>query len=208
MSTTKPELTTTSYAILGLLAIKPWTPYELAQQMGRAINRFWPRTRSKLYEEPKKLVSHGLAKASVGAQGRRPRTTYTITPKGRRAMAAWMSTPGEGPALEFEALLKVFFAENGSKADLLAAIDSARGWAADGLADGREIVRGYQEGEGPFPERLPQLMLVGEFLNQFTLLVDDWAQWAAGVVASWPDDVAAAKPDLAILERMAARQRR
>ena len=28
-----PSLTTTSYAILGLLAVKPWTTYELAQQM-------------------------------------------------------------------------------------------------------------------------------------------------------------------------------
>ena len=43
-------LTSTSYAILGLLAVKPWTTYELAQQMDRALGRFWPRAESRLYE--------------------------------------------------------------------------------------------------------------------------------------------------------------
>src|SRR4051795_2587089 len=88
------ELTTTSYAILGLLALKPWTTYELAQQMGRALGQFWPRAESKLYEEPKKLVALGLARASAETVGRRPRTVYSITPKGRRALRAWVPQPG------------------------------------------------------------------------------------------------------------------
>src|SRR3954470_20471000 len=96
------ELTTTSYAILGLLAIKPWTTYELAQQMGRALGQFWPRAESKLYEEPKKLVAHGLARASKETVGKRARTVYTITPKGRKALAAWVPKPGAGPSVEFE----------------------------------------------------------------------------------------------------------
>ena len=63
-------LTTTSYAILGLLAIKPWTTYELAQQMDRVLNRFWPRTRSKLFEEPKKPAAQDTP-AGVGSGSRR-----------------------------------------------------------------------------------------------------------------------------------------
>src|SRR4051794_33638678 len=45
-------LTTTSHAILGLLAIQPWSTYELTRQMDRSLGRFWPRAHSKLYEEP------------------------------------------------------------------------------------------------------------------------------------------------------------
>src|SRR5438093_11989353 len=103
-----PTLTPTSYAILGLLAVKPWTTYELAQQMDRALGRFWPRAESKLYEEPKKLVAHGLARASSEPDGKRRRTVYTITPKGRRALAEWVPTPGDGPTRQFEPLIKVF----------------------------------------------------------------------------------------------------
>ena len=73
------DLTTTSYAVLGLLALRPWTTYELAQQMDRALGQFWPPARSKLYEEPKKLVTHGLAIATRESTGRRPRTVYSIT---------------------------------------------------------------------------------------------------------------------------------
>jgi PadR family transcriptional regulator AphA len=199
------DLTTTSYAILGLLAIKPWTTYELAQQMDRAIGDFWPRTRSKLYEEPKKLVAHGLARATSEKVGQRPRTVYTITAKGRRAMAAWVPTPGDGPVLEFEQLLKVFFAEHGSKADLLANIGALRTWNERRARVGVDISRGYLEGEGPFPERLPWLILCGQFLDEFDALVDRWTTWATDVVETWPDDIRDAEPDVETLEKMARR---
>ena len=197
------ELTTTSYAILGLLALKPWTTYELAQQMGRALGHFWPRAESKLYEEPKKLVAHGLAKANKESVGKRPRTTYSITPKGRKALAAWIPQPGAGPSLEFEALIKVFFAEYGSKEDVLQVIDGVRRWAFERAVQGVEINRSYLNGEGRFRERLPWNILVGSLLQEFDDAMARWADYAQSVVDSWPDDVRKAEPDWAKLEQMA-----
>lgn len=197
-------LTTTSYAILGLLAIKPWTTYELAQQMQRALGQFWPRAESKLYEEPKKLVAHGLARASSEMVGKRPRTLYTITAKGRRAIAAWVPAPGGGPVLEFEQLIKVFFAEHGTKADLLATIASARRWSDERFSASAGISQGYLDGQGPFPERLPWLILAGQFLTEFMLAVERWADWATELVETWPDDLDAAEPDWATLAAMTA----
>jgi PadR family transcriptional regulator, regulatory protein AphA len=196
-------LTTTSYAILGLLALKSWTTYELAQQMQRALGQFWPRAESKLYEEPKKLVAHGFARSSSEMVGKRPRTVYSITPKGRRALAAWVPTPGNGPVLEFEQLVKVFFAEHGTKDDLLATIASVRAWSDQRFADSTGIPQGYLEGTGPFPERLPWLLLSGQFLTDFLLMVERWSDWATGIVESWPDDVTAAEPDWDTLRSMA-----
>ncbi len=199
------ELTTTSYAILGLLATRSWTTYELAQQMGRALGQFWPRAESKLYEEPKKLVARGLARASSDRVGKRPRTVYSITPAGRRALRAWLPTAGAGPVLEFEALVKVFFAEHGSKADLLATIEGVRAWTEARSAVGVAICREYLEGEGPFPERLPWLILAGRFLDEFDEAVLRWVEWAEAVVDKWPDDVRGAAPDWEALSDMAAR---
>ena len=54
-------LTTTSYAILGHLALQPWTMYDLAQQMQRNVHFYFPRVESQIYAEPKKLVAAGLA---------------------------------------------------------------------------------------------------------------------------------------------------
>src|SRR5919202_1105626 len=120
----REQLTTTSYAILGLLALRPWSTYELAQQMGRSMRLWWPRAESRVYEEPKRLVRLGLAAGRDEGVGRRPRTVYSITPAGRAALRDWLGTPSAPFRMEFEAMLKVFFADQGSKEDLRANIES------------------------------------------------------------------------------------
>ena len=199
------SLTTTSYAILGLLAIQPWSTYELAQQMDRSLGRVWPRAQSKLYEEPKKLVAHGLAHASTEQVGKRPRTVYAITTQGRRALAAWLREPGAGPVLEFEQLLKLFFADSGTRADALATLAATQAWAQARSAESLAIGRAYLEGRGPFPQRLAELELVSRFMTDFYALVGSWAVWASGVVATWPDDPRAARPTRALSEETVRR---
>lgn len=198
-------LTTTSYAILGLLALKPWTTYELAQQMQRALGQFWPRAESKLYEEPKKLVEHGLARARQEQVGSRPRTVYSITPAGRRALSTWMAEPAAGPVLEWEQLVKVVFAENGTRADTLARLAEARAWAVAQNEESLATARAYASGEAEFQERVAINLLGGGFLTEYYRLVAEWADWAAGIVEQWPDDPGQALPDEAALQRVVRR---
>ncbi len=200
-----PALTTTSYAFLGLLAIRPWSSYELTRQMGRSLGLMWPRAESKLYEEPKKLVAHGLAQASTEAVGQRSRTVYAITDEGRRALAEWLGEPGAGPAIEFEGLVKVFFSENGTRADLLASIGAAREWARQHGAQSHAIGTAYGQGEGPFPQRRAQQLLTARFLNDFYVTVAEWADWATSVVEGWPDDPGQAVVDPAELDETTRR---
>ena len=201
-------LTTTSYAVLGLLAIKPWSSYELTQQMDRSLGRIWPRAVSKLYEEPKKLVAHGLARARAEQNGQRTRTVYAITAEGRQALATWLHQPGDGPVIECEQLLKVFFAENGTKADTLATLRAAQEWAQARCAESLAVGERYAEGDGPFPQRLPQLQLTGRFITDFYLLVLDWARWAAAIVETWPDDPRQVAHDPQVIAETVGRARR
>lgn len=194
MSRPRP-LTTTTYAVLGLLALRSWTTYELTQQMELGVRRFWPRARSKLYEEPKKLVEAGYATADVGAVGRRPRTVYSITPAGHRALERWLTEPGDGPALEFEQLLKTFFAEHGTKESLLRRLAATRDWVRTENAENVAVARAYRDGGGDFPERLAVHFLVGRFLTDHYDMVLSWADWATRVVEAWPDDLTAATAD-------------
>jgi len=203
-----PRLTSTSYAVLGLLGARPCSTYELAQQMDRVLNRFWPRTRSKLFEEPKKLVAHGLARATSDRVGLRPRTVYAITPEGRRALAAWVGEPAAGPVVEFEQLLKLFFAENGTTEDLRGTLADIRAWAQERIREDIEVGQTYLDGRGAYPERAAINQLVGRFLGDFVGLVDDWAVWAEGVVTSWPDEPLRAVPDMDELARTVAQSRR
>ncbi|MGY1602298.1 helix-turn-helix transcriptional regulator [Geodermatophilus sp. SYSU D00815] len=204
MSSARP-LTTTSYAILGLLAVQPWSTYELTRQMDRSLGRIWPRAQSKLYEEPKKLVAAGLAVATTETVGRRPRTVYAITPAGRRALADWLTAPGQGPVLEWEQLLKVWFSDSGTKADTLASLAAARDWARERNEENARAARAYAEGAGPFQQRAAQTVLAGAFLTDFYALVDRWAAWATGEVARWPDDPGRAVADPAALREVLRR---
>ena len=199
------RLTTTSYAVLGLLAIQPWSTYELTRQMDRSLGRIWPRAASKLYEEPKKLVAHGLASSRQDQVGRRPRTVYAITPAGRRALAEWLAEPGSGPELESQQLLKVFFADQGSRADALATVAAARTWAEERNADNRDVAQAYLDGEGSFQDRLATNMIAGRFLTDFYRMVAEWADWAAEQIDQWPDDPRQAEPDVDALRETVRR---
>jgi DNA-binding PadR family transcriptional regulator len=197
---TTAELTPTSYALLGLLAIKSWSTYELAQQMDRTLSRFWPRARSKVYEEPKKLVARGLAEATPDAVGKRTRTIYTITPEGRRVLAEWVAAPGEGPVLEFEQLMKVFFSDAGTTEDVRRAARDAQAWTYERTVVNVAVARSYLEGAAPFPERGAVNLLVGRFLDDFLETVDRWSTWVLATVEDWPDHPADATADRAELE--------
>ena len=50
-------------AILGLLASRARSGYELAREMDQTLRFIWPRATSKLYDAPKLLVDRGLATA-------------------------------------------------------------------------------------------------------------------------------------------------
>ncbi len=206
MTISPPQLTTTSHAVLGLLAIRPWTSYELTKQMGRSLHHFWPRAESKLYEEPKKLVAQGLATATTRTVGRRSSTVYAITDAGRAALRAWVGRPGAGPALEFEQLMQVFFSENGSRQDLLDTLAASAEWAAARNHQNIAVAREYADGRGAFPDRAAQDALVAACLTGFWDAIASWAAWAQDVVREWPDDISRAEPPWEVIREIAARR--
>lgn len=196
-------LTTTSYAILGLLAIKPWTTYELAKQMEASLRNFWPRAERKLYEEPRKLVAHQLATVQQETVGKRPRSVYRITPAGRRALRAWLDEPGGLASLEFEALIKIFFAEHGGKDQLLANLDRIHAGALARVAVDAQWAQHYLTTGGQFPQRLALISLVGTLQAQLNQTILAWASWARQIARTWPEDLRTAPPARAELEKIA-----
>src|SRR3712207_4609090 len=181
------QLTTTSYAILGLLALRSWTTYELAKQMQRTLHYFWPRAESQLYEEPKNLVAHGLALAEKDYVGKRARTIYSITPAGREALHEWLSTTPAPPALECEAMVRVIYADYGSRDDLVKAIQSVQEQAEAMQRHGIQIAYEYREGRAPFQDRAHLNMLMFDFLWKYSEALQAWAQTAQETVATWTD---------------------
>ena len=179
------EPTTTSRAILGLLALRPWTTYELAKQVQRSLGWFWPRTERKLYDEPKRLVAAGLATSKQEMTGARPRTVYGITARGKKALRTWLGEPPAPPSLEFEGLVKVFFADSGTLDQLRGTLRHIAETSDARVAELVDKFEQHERGDVPFPERRALNTVALRFQHDHEQLIGDWARWAHEQIADW-----------------------
>ena len=180
-------LTTTSYGVLSVLALRDHSTYELTGQMRLSLHYLWPRAESNVYAEPKRLVAEGLAESREEWNGGRRRTIYSITAAGRAALVAWLASASSRQRYESEALLKVFFAENGSHEDLLASIRAIRADATAALEHFQRVADSYEAGEGQYPQRFALSALAMRLLGEQQAATARWADWAERLVSEWRD---------------------
>jgi len=104
------ELSATAKVILGMLAARPRSGYEIKQLVDSSARFFWTASYGQIYPELKKLEKAGLITGDDTSTGARQRTTFKLTADGRRAAREWMSRPPEVLEIRDEGLLKLFFA--------------------------------------------------------------------------------------------------
>lgn len=197
-----PAASPTTYGLLGMLAVRSWTGYEMTTQLQRSLRFVWPSSAGHLYREQKKLVDLGWATVEDEPSGARTRKRYSITPDGERALRAWLATEPQAPNFEIEGMLRLFHGDHGSVADLVAALEAT---AASATAMRDELVgyaKEYLEEGGPlsmlehgiggpdgriefrgremFPERLHVIALV---IDGTTRMLDTLASFAAETAA-------------------------
>jgi DNA-binding PadR family transcriptional regulator len=219
--------TPATYGLLGMLATRPCTGYELTQQVRRSLRFVWPTSEGHLYREQKKLVALGWARVTEEPAGRRTRQRYTITPAGRRALRSWLTTEPEEPHLQVEGVLRAFYADSAGPAELAASMtstaDSARamlaellGFVEEYLAEGGplEMLEGTSpsgefHGREMHPERLHSVALALDVTTRLLGTIDDFFRTTAAEVTDWPSttDGSLAAGTRARLEGVLARHR-
>jgi len=182
------EPTPTSYALLALLALKPWSAYDLTGFMRTSnLRAIWPRAESRLYAEPKNLVAQGLATSDVERLGGRKRTVYRITPEGRRALKVWLQQPSKRFAYESEAMLKVAYGDLTNLDQVARSIDEIRAEAEDDLRIARKAFANRLSDGVPFPERVHVNALVAQFCIEMMEARLRWASFAEDYIREWAD---------------------
>ena len=104
------ELSATGKVILGMVAAKPRSGYEIKQLIDRSARFFWAASYGQIYPELKKLEDAGLITGADAAQGGRRRTVFKLTTAGRKAARGWIEDEAQTLELRDEGLLKLFFA--------------------------------------------------------------------------------------------------
>ncbi len=138
-----------TFGLLGMLATRSWTGYELTRQVGRSLRFIWPTSEGHLYREQKRLVTQGWAVVEKEKVGLRHRNRYAITEAGRDALREWLTRPPEEPHLQIEGILRAFYAEQGSVADLCQSMEVTAERARAMLADLRAFAEEYAAEGGP-----------------------------------------------------------
>ena len=200
----------TTYGLLGLLAVRSWTGYELTHQLRRSLRYVWPSSEGHLYREQKRLVEFGWASLEREQAGERLRNRYTITPQGREALADWLGTEPEEPHFEIEGILRLFYGDQGTVADLIASMEATAKSAREMLDEMVGIVDEYIALGGPltmleksiggpdqerleyngrpqYPERLHIIALVVDITTRLLTELDTFFSATAQETSTWTD---------------------
>lgn len=228
-----PSASPATYGLLGLLASRSWTGYELTRQVQRSLRFTWPTSEGHLYREQKKLVALGWATVESEKVGKRTRKRYAITDAGRTALQAWLAMPPDEPHFQIEGLLQAFFADRGTAVQLAASfratgaharamLDELGGYAEEYLDDEGPMAMLEQGRSGPgqerlefhgrpmFPERLHVVALAMDAVTRLLLDLEGFCATAEAEVAAWHDttDPGLAPATRRRLEQVAARRPR
>jgi DNA-binding PadR family transcriptional regulator len=196
-----------TFGLLGLLAGRSWTGYELTSQVRRSLRFVWPVSEAHLYREQRKLVALGWATCVEEPTGRRTRKRYTITAAGRRALRDWLDSEPEEPLLHIEGLLRVFNADRSSVASLIGSATSTATAARRSVGELAAIAAEYLEPDGPMdllergeggtgdrrefhgrpvlPERLPVVALTADLTSELLDHIDRMFAELAAAAWTW-----------------------
>ncbi len=99
-----------SYVVLVLVGRGGAGPHDL-RRMAEIGRVYWDAAPSQWYAEPKRLADHGYLEARKGPGRTRERTHYTLTERGREALAEWVRTPATLPRMQNEPVVRLLAAD-------------------------------------------------------------------------------------------------
>jgi DNA-binding PadR family transcriptional regulator len=103
-------MSTTPYAILGLLSIEPMSGYDIRRNLGESLSYFWSESFGQIYPALRRLEAARLiAPVRASVSDRRRRKTYSLTAAGRTHLRTWLARPPKPQPPRHELLLKLFF---------------------------------------------------------------------------------------------------
>ncbi|MFF4405113.1 PadR family transcriptional regulator [Streptomyces sp. NPDC001404] len=162
------------HAMLGLLAERPASGYDLMKRFETSLTNVWPATQSQVYGELGKLAKAGLLE--VVAEGPRGRKEYAITAEGRAELRHWLAETRPERSHRNEALLRVFFLDLLTPLEAVAYLATEAERAAELRAELEQVGEKVDWDDGPLSVN-GRLAL--EYGLRLRAMQEEWARWAA-----------------------------
>jgi len=101
-----------AYALLGLLAHKPLTGYEMKQLVEKQLTHFWKTSFGTIYPTMNRFIEDELVTVEKKENKKSPDSKiYTITEKGFNTFTKWLELDVDDFNSKDETLLKLFFSD-------------------------------------------------------------------------------------------------
>jgi PadR family transcriptional regulator AphA len=168
------ELTFFSYEILGLVGREGAGAHDLLRlaRSGRLLA--WAGE-SQYYTEPKRLAELGYLAAARQPGRTRERTVYSLTAKGREALAEYAATPAAILPVKSDVLLRLLICDLVGETATREALDAVRG----DVADLRARLAEADERAAALPHRAKYLRMVNGHLRGILDLHEQLVEQAA-----------------------------
>jgi DNA-binding PadR family transcriptional regulator len=170
------------HALLGLLAEKPASGYELTKQFELSLANVWTAKHSQIYPELQRMAEAGWVEA--GEEGARGRKDYRITRAGRQELQRWLLGDRPDRSNRNEAMLRIFFLwtlDDEQAADYLDREAEAYRTAQADLDRLDAAIPWGHDGTG----RMGRLAL--EQGRRWSHTMAEWAAWAADQIRAGHD---------------------
>lgn len=161
------------YALIGLLASRPSSGYELTKRFAASMAHVWPAGHSQIYPELARLVTDGLIEQT--GDGPRGKKTYAATATGVVALREWMRSTTPDYGVRSDAQLRDFFLWTLPPPEAIAHIERDVG-VYRGRLDELEQLAATIDWAADAPTRASRVTLE-KGLRYYGMLVD-WSAWA------------------------------
>jgi len=196
MARLKQVRSSTDYAVLGMLTLKPMSGYDIRATIGESIAYFWTESYGQIYPTLKRLTKEKLVTRRAEKAGGRERHVYAVTPAGRDALADWLREPAQPRAPRNELLFKLFFARQASPADAIGQVTRFREGKARERAGYEQVEHELLRKHGTHPDLAYWLITLryGQLEAEAQLR---WAEEALEILAELQAAVPASPPQTA-----------
>ena len=164
------ELRNISFVILSLVGEGGASAHELARMVRQGGPIYWSAAASKVYAEPKRLSGLGYLKGRVVPGQTRPKTVYSLSAKGRRALRDWLRSPARFPRIQDEAHLRLLAGDQIEDREILASLAGLR----EQLAELDQRVDEMNAGEARLPHKRRNLALAHSLGRRLIAAYGDW----------------------------------
>ncbi len=168
------------YALLGALADRPRTGYELLKHFEQSLAYAWPASHSQIYPELARLQADELIEQT--GSGARNSKTYAVTDAGLAETRRWLRETAPDRRVRSDAALRTFFLWLLEPDEAVEQLERERSYVRDRLAE-LERIREGPRGPGR-KEQAFGIALEGGIRSLETRL--EWLNWAESELESHP----------------------